>query len=93
MKYQVEVTRNALTQEDRDWYNRANARAKLTATGDTLKETFPDGSAQTLVVFKGRWTPYGVCRDCGDHYIIARYSRYDRIDKATLEITPDVEDR
>lgn len=93
MKYQVEVMRNTLTQEEQDWYNRANARIKLTATGDTLKETFPDGSSQTLVVFKGRWTPYGVCRDCGDHYIIARYSRYDCIDKSTLEITLDVDDR
>ena len=66
-------------------------------TGETLREEFPDGSAQTLVVFKRKpgfrhGTMYGMCRDCGDHYIIARWSRYDRIDKATLKITVDVED-
>lgn len=47
----------------------------------------------TYVVFKGSWTRYGTVRDCGDHYIKAQYSRYDRIDKETLEITKDVEDR
>lgn len=93
MKYTVEVAQNALTQEEQDWFNKVNTFRKLASTGDTLKETFPDGSSQTLVVFKGSWTPYGMCRDCGDHYIIARYSRYDSIDKATLEITPDVDDR
>ena len=39
------------------------------------------------------WTPYGTARDCGDHYIIARYDRYDKIDKHTHTMTKDVEDR
>lgn len=39
------------------------------------------------------WTPYGCARDCGDHYIIARYSQFDRVDKKTLQITFDVEDK
>lgn len=39
------------------------------------------------------WTPFGTARDCGDHYIIARYSRFDRLDKKTMEVTRDVEDR
>lgn len=42
--------------------------------------------------YKG-FTPYGVARDCGNHYIIARYSRYDSVDKKTLEIAKDVEDK
>lgn len=42
--------------------------------------------------YKG-WTPTGCARDCGDHYIIARYSSYDRVDKKTLEIVKDVEDK
>lgn len=42
--------------------------------------------------YKG-WTPYGTARDCGDHYILAQYDRYDRVDKKTMEITKDVEDR
>lgn len=39
------------------------------------------------------WTPFGTARDCGDHYIIARYSRFDRLDKKTMDVTRDVEDR
>lgn len=39
------------------------------------------------------WTPFGTARDCGNHYIIARYSRYDRLDKQTMEVTKNVEDR
>lgn len=39
------------------------------------------------------WTPYGTARDCGDHYIVANYSRYDRVEKKTLKVTEDVEDR
>lgn len=66
---------------------------ELTPTGEFLKETFPDGSSQTLIVYTGYSTPYGCCRACGDHFIIARYSRYDRIDKHTMEITVDVEDK
>lgn len=42
--------------------------------------------------YKG-FTPCGCARDCGDHYIIARYSSFDSVDKKTLEITKDVEDR
>lgn len=62
-------------------------------TGETLTLGSVDGSNCTYVVFKGRRTPYGYVRDCGDHYIKAQYSRYDSIDKETLEITRDVEDR
>lgn len=56
-----------------------------------------DGFCNRVVVkmkqgYKG-WTPFGTARDCGDHYIIARYSRYDRVDKKTMEITRDVEDK
>lgn len=43
-------------------------------------------------VLKGNWTPYGAVRDCGDHYIKANYSSYDRIDKVTFQVTRDVED-
>ena len=64
----------------------------LKMTGETL--TLGDEKSNcTYVVFKGRHTPYGYVRDCGNHYIKAQYSRYDRIDKETLEITRDVEDR
>jgi len=42
--------------------------------------------------YKG-WTPSYCARDCGDHYIIARYDCYDKIDKRTHAMTKDVEDR
>lgn len=38
------------------------------------------------------WTPSGCARDCGDHYIVARFASYDCVDKRTLAITEDVED-
>lgn len=39
------------------------------------------------------FTPYGCARDCGDHYILAQYAEYVRIDKKTGEKTYDVEDK
>lgn len=83
----IEIGRIELSEENKKWYNRKG----YTMTGETLSE---DNGTEgiTWVVFKGSWTRAFSVRDCGDHYIIARYSRYDRIDKATLEITRDVED-
>lgn len=78
------------TTDDLTWYAQANKG--FTPTGEYLTEDWGTG-CQTLVVFNGRYTPYGMCRDCGDHYIIARYDRYDRVDKNTLMLTKDVEDR
>lgn len=53
---------------------------------------------RTIIIVKMKqgqkgWTPTGCARDCGDHYIIARYSSYDRLDKKTLQLTKNVEDR
>ncbi len=90
--YKITIERSADFDDDEiAWFTRMNPDHSM--TGDTLTERFPDGSGHTLVIFTGPYTAYGMCRDCGDHYIIARYSRYDRIDKDTLEITKDVEDR
>ena len=38
-------------------------------------------------------TPSGCARDCGDHYIVAHYGSYTRVDKRTLTVTKDVEDK
>ena len=38
--------------------------------------------------YKG-WTPSGCFRDCGDHYIYANYSRYQKYNKKTLELLND----
>lgn len=56
---------------------------------------YPDTGFVIVKMKQGHrgWTPEGTARDCGDHYIIARYSRYDRLDKKTMTITEDVEDR
>lgn len=63
----------------------------------TLIGWMREGTTTRIIVkmkpgYKG-WTPYMCARDCGDHYIIARYDRFDRIDKGTHAITKDVEDR
>ena len=77
-----------LTEANRKWYNRKGYEM----TGETL--TLGDENENTTyIVFKGTWTRYGTVRDCGDHYIKAQYSRYDSIDKESLEITRDVEDK
>lgn len=92
----VEIGKIALTEENRKWYEHEG----LQMTGETLtiistcniKGFIAFEESTTYVVFKGDHTPYMGVRDCGDHYIVARYDRYDRIDKSTLAITKDVED-
>lgn len=88
-----------LTETEVKYFERVNPGFKC--TGEELEEQYEEEQGResggtTFVVMKAtksNWTPYGMCRDCGDHYIIARWSRYDKIDKETLEITRDVEDR
>lgn len=84
----IEIRKNALTPEAMEMYRRLNPSHE--PTGDLLIETTKEGLA-SRVIFKGKFT-HSV-RDCGDHYIIARYSSFDRVDKETLKITEDVEDR
>lgn len=96
MKYLYTYKVGQLENEEKEFYERVNPG--FICTGATLIEKYREeqnreSGGQTLVVFKGKRTMYGMCRDCGDHYIIARWSRYDRIDKDTLKITFDVEDR
>lgn len=76
------------SEENKKWYDRKGYHM----TGETL--ILGDDNCQTeYVIFKGSWTRYMSVRDCGDHYIYAGYSSYYRIDKGTLKITEDVEDR
>lgn len=95
--YKVNWNKNDGLLEDKnikDYYNRQFPGYFI--TGDTLTETFPDDSCITHVIFKSyknNPTRYMMCRDRGDHFIIGRYSRFDRIDKDTLKITVDVEDK
>ena len=96
MKYNWTFKVGELDPTDRAWFEKMNPG--YTCTGETLEERYEeehgwDGGATTYAVMKGKWTRYGMCRDCGDHYIIARWSRYDRIEKGTLQLTRDVEDR
>ena len=65
----------------------------LQATGDCLEERFPDGSGHIIYIFVGNSTPYGCCRDCGDYWIIARRSGYDKIDKFSRKVESGVEDK
>lgn len=76
------------TEENKRWFNRDGYEM----TGETI-EMGSENERTLFIVFTGDWTRSGTVRDCGDHYIYAGYSAYYRIDKATLEITKDVEDR
>ena len=98
MKHSFKIGR--LEDSERDYFERVNPG--YVCTGETLEEKWMESNGMpggcTYVVFKGvgrrnNWTPYGMCRDCGDHYVIARWSRHDRIDKKTLSIIFDTEDR
>lgn len=86
--YNVRVYKS---EEDLSDFEKMNRGWKV--TGELLEEKFPDGSGTTYVVMTGPFTNTYMCRDCGDHYIIARWSRWDRIDKGTLKITVGVDDR
>ena len=64
----------------------------LTPTGETIHKV-SDRESSAKVVFNGSWTPFGVIRDCGDHYIEALYSSYRWISKDLKHTREDVEDR
>ena len=84
-------------EKETEYFEKVNQGWKCTS--ELLNEEYIDEKHNcltygcTYVVMTGSFTRYGMCRDCGDHYIIARYDRYDRIEKDTLNITFDVEDR
>lgn len=61
-------------------------------TGELMYIQYPGGGDEIQRVIKGKFTPHGAVRDCGDHYIKANYSSYTRIDKGTMKLTHDVED-
>ena len=81
------------SEENKRFYDRRGYHM----TGKLLCERIIDDNGTETetkwIVFKGSWTRYMSVRDCGDHFIIARYSRWDSVDKKTLEITYDVEDK
>lgn len=62
-------------------------------TGKLMEIKSESGETNVFRVVKGKFTPSGGVRDCGDHYIKANYSSYDRIDKVSMKVTNDVEDR
>jgi hypothetical protein len=89
----IQIGQIKRTKENKAFYNRRGYEM----TGETITEQIVTDngfiSEVTYIVFKGSWTRVHSVRDCGDHYIIARYSRYDSIDKKTWNITQDVEDK
>ena len=95
MAYTWTYKRGKLDNDDAKFYERVNPGYKC--TGETLEERYKadnelDEGATTYVVMKGKFTPFGMCRDCGNHYIIAHYTHYVRVDKDTLKREVDVED-
>lgn len=73
-----------LSAKDREYFE--NNAYGLELTGEALRFDYEDGESTIYAVFKGRWTPYGYIRDCGDHYIKACWSEYLWIDKDTLDV-------
>lgn len=96
MEYRHIYTTGTVATDERAFFEERNKGYKC--TGETLTERIEEVSGlesmeTTYVVMTGKFTAYGMCRDCGDHYIIAKWDRYDRIDKGTMKRTADVEDR
>lgn len=63
-----------------------------------MRIEFENGDGVTKVIVKSRnkkglYTPSGTARDCGTYYIVAKYDGYDKVDKETLLIEKDVEDK
>ncbi len=94
----MKLTKKATSKEERAEIKKAYGSRGYNPTGEVIAVDWRDEENAVgcvyceYVVFKGSWTRYDTIRDCGDHYIWARYSRYDRIDKETLQVTKDVED-
>lgn len=91
---QIEII-NTISEEDKRWFSAQHPHHNVVGF---MREGYGSNGGITRVILKMKpghkgWTPYGAARDCGDHYIIARYSQYDRVDKKTLAITKDVDDR
>lgn len=77
------------TPENKEFYNRADYKM----TGKTLTIEYENGNTVSYIVFTGKFTRYGSIRECNDHYILAGYSSYYRIEKDSFVITSDVEDK
>lgn len=85
---------NDVSEDDMRWFSAQHPHHNVVGF---MRETY-SGGGSTRVILKMKpghkgWTPSGTARDCGDHYIVARYSQYDRVDKKTLTITRDVDDK
>lgn len=80
-----------LTDEEMRYYAEANKSRGLVPTGEAIKEEYKSGSC-TRVVFRGDWTPYDCMRDCGDYYIVAYWTHYNKISKDLQTIEYDVDD-
>ena len=86
---------NDVSEEDMRWFSAHYPHHNVVGF---MREAHSGGGSITRIILKTKpghkgWTPYGAARDCGDHYIVARYSQYDLVDKKTLAITRDVDDK
>lgn len=75
-----------ISKEDKDFFQKCYKNHNV--VGLMEEETI------TRVILKaknrwGNWTPHGTARDCGNYYIIAKYSTYLKVDKKTLQILDD----
>ena len=95
MIVEYKLNKNSMEESTRAMYERY-WNYKFKTTGDTLTHNWEGYGASgqtTYVIFTGDYTPCGMCRDCGDHFIIAHHSYYSRLEKDTLLETVDVDDK
>ena len=79
-----------INEEDREYFQKFYPRHNIVGLLEMENET-----TIILKMKKGYngFTPSGCVRDCGDHFILANYFCYYRIDKKTLCVTKSNEDK
>lgn len=87
-----------LTKEEHDYFQSFYTKHKVVGylmyELDTPSGPLPVGHVIVKMKkgYKG-WTPYGTARDCGKYYILSTYGGFEKLDKKTLSIEYDVEDK
>ena len=95
------VIENGLTDEEREQFQKYYSDHTVTKDLlqiDSISDNGNSGQMIRVIIVKGTWTPSGCARDCGDHYIKANYSRYDKLIRfhetsLITRVIKDVEDK
>lgn len=80
------IYKNCLSDAEAEHYERMNPGWQV-VNRDILCFVTNDGVSRDYVIFSGPWTRTEMCRDCGDHYIIALHQGFIRVSKGNLRIS------